>query len=148
MQAANLSSMTCYFVAASLASSHSTCSYRIPKQSLHLLYCDHVEEHGEELFRLACEHDLEGIVAKHKSSPCLSGGGETTWLKIRNPNYSQLAGRDELFNRDGKRRQEQASDGWSGCVLACIEGRCERAYGTFTSTWIVGRLTIMRPASS
>jgi hypothetical protein len=34
---------------------------------------------------------------------------------------SQIAARDELSSRDDKRRQEQASDGWSGCVLACIE---------------------------
>jgi ATP-dependent DNA ligase len=93
----------------------------IPKQQSNLLYCDHVEEHGQELFTLACEHDLEGIVAKRKSSPYLVGDGTTTWIKIRNANYSQIAGRDELFNRNNKRRQEQASDGWSGCVLACME---------------------------
>jgi bifunctional non-homologous end joining protein LigD len=32
----------------------------------HLLYCDHVETHGEKLFALACKKDLEGIVAKRK----------------------------------------------------------------------------------
>ena len=31
-----------------------------------LLYCDHIEERGEHLFRLACKRDLEGIVAKRK----------------------------------------------------------------------------------
>ena len=56
----------------------------------------------------------------HKLSPYLSGEG-ASWIKIRNQNYTQIAGRDELFNRDGKRRQEQASDGWSGCVMACME---------------------------
>ena len=93
----------------------------IPDQPSRLLYCDHVEQRGEDLFKLACEHDLEGIVAKHKLSPYVSGEGETSWIKVRNASYSQIAGRDELFNRDGKRRQEQASDGWSGCVLACLE---------------------------
>ena len=39
----------------------------------------------------------------------IAGVGEASWMKIRNANYSQIAGRDEL----GKRRQEQASDGWS-----------------------------------
>ena len=29
-----------------------------------LLYCDHIEQDGEGLFRLACKHDLEGIVGK------------------------------------------------------------------------------------
>lgn len=92
----------------------------IPKQPSRLLYCDHIEERGEVQFQLACEHDLEGIVAKHKLSPYVSGEGDTSWIKIRNGSYTQIAGRDELFNRD-KRRQERASDGWSGCVLACIE---------------------------
>jgi hypothetical protein len=71
--------------------------------------------------RLACGHDVEEIVAKYKFAPYLSAEGETSWIKIRNASYSQIAGRDELFNRDGKRRREQAIDGWSGCVLACIE---------------------------
>jgi hypothetical protein len=31
-----------------------------------ILYAGHVEERGEGLFALACEHDLEGIVAKHR----------------------------------------------------------------------------------
>src|SRR5256885_16623942 len=34
-----------------------------------LLYCDHVEYRGEDLFQLACENDLEGIVSKPKNSP-------------------------------------------------------------------------------
>jgi bifunctional non-homologous end joining protein LigD len=41
----------------------------IPKQGERLLYCDYIEGDGEGLFRLACEHDLEGIVAKRKSDP-------------------------------------------------------------------------------
>ena len=39
----------------------------MPMKSERLLYCDHIDGHGEGLFRLACEHDLEGIVAKRKS---------------------------------------------------------------------------------
>lgn len=47
-------------------------------------------------------------------------------MKVRNASYSQIAGRDELFNCDHKRRlEQQASDGWSGCVLACIEQEME-----------------------
>lgn len=41
----------------------------IPEGSDQLLYCDHVEFDGEGLFRLACENDLEGIVAKKKHAP-------------------------------------------------------------------------------
>lgn len=85
-----------------------------------LLYLDHVEERGEDFFELACEHDLEGIIAKHKCSPYQMPNGETSWVKIRNPRYSQIMGRDELFEKRSSQR-EHASDGWAGCVLACEE---------------------------
>lgn len=49
----------------------------IPESRENLLYCDHVEGVGEALFRFACERDLEGIVAKHKSDPYLLEGGST-----------------------------------------------------------------------
>jgi ATP-dependent DNA ligase len=35
----------------------------------HIMYCDHVDRDGESLFRLACENDLECIVAKRKLDP-------------------------------------------------------------------------------
>lgn len=78
---------------------------------------DHVSEAGEQLFQLACEHDLEGIIAKPKNSPYLAVNGESPWIKIRNPQYSQIIGRDELFEKS-----EPAVDArdWEGCVEACI----------------------------
>jgi ATP-dependent DNA ligase len=45
-----------------------------------------------EFFRLTCEQDLEGIVAKLKHGRYGEG-----WFKIRNPKYSQRGGRRELF---------------------------------------------------
>jgi ATP-dependent DNA ligase len=36
------------------------------KNSNRILYCDHVQRDGEGLFQLACENDLEGIVAKQE----------------------------------------------------------------------------------
>src|SRR5215471_15120056 len=57
-----------------------------------LFYCDYIEQRGESLFRVACEHDLEGIVAKRKYDPY--SAEHTTWLKIRNPRYSQWVGRE------------------------------------------------------
>src|SRR3954466_14099958 len=41
----------------------------IGRERGHLLYCDHIEKHGEKLFEFACENDLEGMVAKPKNSP-------------------------------------------------------------------------------
>ena len=39
----------------------------------------------------------EGIVAKKKDPPYCSDGNGTTWIKIKNPRYSQIQGRHELF---------------------------------------------------
>ena len=83
----------------------------MPKGGERLLYCDHIDEDGVGLFRLACEHDLEGIVAKRKSDPYLVE--HASWLKIRNRNYSQWVGREELFER------ERGSDPDSRCAMAC-----------------------------
>jgi bifunctional non-homologous end joining protein LigD len=87
----------------------------VPKAGARLLYCDHIEADGEQLFRLACEQDLEGIVAKRKSDPYLPEHAE--WLKIRNRSYSQWVGREELFERE--RKQELNFHQWAGCALAC-----------------------------
>ena len=40
-------------------------------------------EHGEELFREACEKGLEGVVAKRADSFYLSGGRSRDWLKLK-----------------------------------------------------------------
>jgi ATP-dependent DNA ligase len=55
---------------------------------------------GAALYSRVCELDLEGIVTKHKDSPYLSENTISTWHKIRNPRYSQMIGRDELFERE------------------------------------------------
>ena len=64
----------------------------IPEESSVLLYASHIERNGVEFFRLTCEQDLEGIVAKLKHGRYGEG-----WFKIRNPKYSQRGGRRELF---------------------------------------------------
>jgi len=73
------------------------------------------------LFERICEFDLEGIVAKHKSSPYATGREQSTWFKIRNRNYSQMVGREEMFERD---RHSEPVAGWHVCDLACagVEG--------------------------
>jgi ATP-dependent DNA ligase len=70
----------------------------LPRDNECLMYCDHVEDDGEQLFQLACKNDLEGIVAKRKFDPYLPG--QARWLKIRNKGYSQWEGREELFERE------------------------------------------------
>lgn len=66
----------------------------VPNQPSALLYADHVKQFGINFFRLVCERDLEGIVAKRKA-----GAYGESWLKIRNPIYSQYDGRRELFEK-------------------------------------------------
>ena len=89
----------------------------VPKRGERLLYCDHIDSHGEGLFRLTCEHDLEGIVAKRKGDPYLPE--HTSWLKIRNLSYSQWQNREELFERE--RAIHPDFEVWSACALACVE---------------------------
>jgi ATP-dependent DNA ligase len=55
--------------------------------------------HGAELYRAACSLDLEGIVAKWKHGPYVGDDVATSWVKIKNPGYSQSKGRHEQFTR-------------------------------------------------
>jgi len=89
----------------------------IPSNGERLLYCDHVEGMGEELFHLVCQRDLEGIVAKRKFDPYLLDRS-VSWLKIRNRSYSQFVGREELFERE---RHKEPIAGWHSCVIACAD---------------------------
>jgi bifunctional non-homologous end joining protein LigD len=74
-----------------------------------LKYVDHVEGSGTSLFQRVRELDLEGIVAKHKSSPYVTEREHSTWFKILNREYSQKQGREELFERE---RHKEPVAGW------------------------------------
>jgi ATP-dependent DNA ligase len=60
-----------------------------------VLYVDHIQRRGVDLFAATCGRDLEGIVAK------LAGGryepAAPTWVKIKNRAYSQAEGRADFF---------------------------------------------------
>ena len=73
----------------------------LPAEPGDLLYVDHFVHRGVALYNEVCRLDLEGIVAKYKHAPYRMEGRQSSWVKIRNPAYSQMAGRQELF---GKRR--------------------------------------------
>ena len=84
-----------------------------------LLYVDHIDGRGVDLFRATIQQDLEGVVAKWKHGAYYFGeeqppdrrlalhctnpaaASRLTWLKIRNPAYSQMVGRNELFKARG-----------------------------------------------
>ncbi|MCL4354423.1 DNA ligase D [Patescibacteria group bacterium] len=48
-----------------------------------LKYSDHIEEKGEDFFRLIEKQNMEGIIAKKKDSLYLSGKRTKAWLKIK-----------------------------------------------------------------
>lgn len=72
----------------------------IGRRKVGLLYVDHIEAKGSALFAQACRLDLEGIVAKRKDSSYRATEKPSPhWIKIKNPEYSQKEGREELFER-------------------------------------------------
>ena len=60
-----------------------------------VLYADHFETCGVDLFKAACDNDLEGIVAK--LAVARYDPAATTWVKIKNRAYSQAEGRADFF---------------------------------------------------
>jgi bifunctional non-homologous end joining protein LigD len=71
----------------------------IPKQPFPVLYTDLEDGHGAQLYEAACSLDLEGIVAKWKHGPYVGDEASTSWVKIKNPAYSQSKGRHEQLTR-------------------------------------------------
>ena len=68
----------------------------VPSVESRVRYVDHIHEQGAAFFDSSCQRDLEGIVAKwaHGTS---QEGERTSWLKVKNPAYSQVEDRHELF---------------------------------------------------
>jgi ATP-dependent DNA ligase len=87
--------------------------HRLPADS-RLRFADHVERSGVELFERVCKLDLESIVAKYKFGPYGGEDALSTWYKTRNRNYSQMVGRNDLFERD---RHKEPVPGWHTCEL-------------------------------
>jgi bifunctional non-homologous end joining protein LigD len=71
----------------------------VPKQSRSILFAKHVPRRGRELYAAVCEQDLEEIVAKWKDAPYNPAALPLSWIKVRNPDYSQARDRHELFGR-------------------------------------------------
>jgi bifunctional non-homologous end joining protein LigD len=68
-----------------------------------ILYSDHLDREGLQLFDFVCQYDLEGVVAKWKHGSYLPNSSATTWIKIKNPRYSQIDGRHEGFERQQRK---------------------------------------------
>lgn len=79
----------------------------LPRIESRVLYLDHIAGRGRDLYDLACRRDLEGIVAKWARGTYQYDGTGTSWLKVKNKEYSQMEGRRELFEVRRARRQER-----------------------------------------
>jgi len=62
-----------------------------------LLYVDHIKARGKDFFKVACAHDLEGVVAKPATGRYHWDGTSTSWITIKNLRYTQMTARHELF---------------------------------------------------
>ena len=81
----------------------------IPKESSCVLYAKHLSQHGRELYAAVCERDLEGIVAKRKDAPYNPTALPHSWIKVKNPEYSQGRDRHELFERRAAKARRHAT---------------------------------------
>ena len=79
----------------------------MPKVESRLRYVDHVEANGNDFFSLACAEDLEGVVAKWKFGTYSTDPQRTSWLKIKNPIYSQAEAEESYSTSRGGNQQRQ-----------------------------------------
>jgi hypothetical protein len=72
-------------------------------------------ENGQSLFEKVCGLDLEGIVCKQKDSPYkVTEKPSRYWIKVKNPRYSQLEGREEFFERTWAPKNRRALQRFRG----------------------------------
>ena len=62
-----------------------------------LLYASHMERHGIRLFQAICQQDCEGIAGKYRHGTYTDK--PASWVKILNPNYSQMRDRRKTFEK-------------------------------------------------
>jgi bifunctional non-homologous end joining protein LigD len=67
----------------------------LPRKAHAVRYVEHVAN-GADLFRVICDRDMEGIVAKQAHARYTPEA--TTWVKIKNRQYSQAVGREDFFD--------------------------------------------------
>jgi hypothetical protein len=99
-----------------------------PEVQARLLYHDHIDGRGGALFEAVRGQDLEGVVAKWKRGRYHTDGQTTSWLKIRNPEYSQMEGRHDVLAP----RRSASCRPLSAKPILCSD-LAARAYGRFAS---------------
>jgi bifunctional non-homologous end joining protein LigD len=68
----------------------------LPRKAHAVRYVEHVAS-STDLFRVICDRDMEGIVAKQASAHYTPEA--PIWVKIKNRQYSQAVGREDFFDR-------------------------------------------------
>jgi bifunctional non-homologous end joining protein LigD len=82
---------------------------RIVPSGSRRIYARHIDGDGTGVFDVVCHEDLQGVVGKLKQGPYLDGRDRnTTWVKVKNPNYSHAVGRDDLFARRARKASAAA----------------------------------------
>jgi bifunctional non-homologous end joining protein LigD len=77
----------------------------LPGSGSRVQYVDHIVGRGVDLFTEVCRRDLEGIVGNWRDGRYEIGGVSTSWLKIKNPMYSQMRTRNPLVERGAMREE-------------------------------------------
>jgi len=81
----------------------------MPRVESRILYLDHVRQQGVRLFAEICKRDGEGVIAKWCRGCHHAVGQTTSWLKIKNLDYSQIVGRREVFERRSDKRRTRGT---------------------------------------
>ena len=101
--------------------------------------CDLVDGDGAAFFQATCQHGLEGIVAKEKSSPYLPGRRSPHWLKVKRVRESEFVIGGYTFSGAPAAGAPSTACCW-GCTTTtsgwCSWGRSPRASrGPPPGTW-------------
>lgn len=62
------------------------------RRTTRVLYAEHIDARGEDMFERVCDLDLEGSWPTTAGAFYTGASEESTWFKIRNPRYSRGRG--------------------------------------------------------
>ncbi len=96
----------------------------IPRRSSFVLFADFIEARGRDFYRAVCTRDLEGIVAKWKAAFYRADIAPSSWIKIKNPGYSQARDRAELFEQ--VTRDQRPTSFWNAATAFTAGGMPSR----------------------
>jgi len=108
-------------------------------------FSDHVDRRGKDLFKLAQQHRIEGIVGKNKQSPYTPGKKTKAWLKIKTGNMIQGVIAGFIIDED------KGGDGFSSLIIAQEKNRKYKyggQVGTRVTKTTVDKILKAKPTKS